>query len=75
MFIRPYVSRDGFSSETLYTPNKLLWPTYGVDVVGQSGRASLKVSDVINAMEGRKIPLRKSDEKDISNNQMGLNYE
>lgn len=77
LFSRPYVSRDGGMSETLYTPNKLLWPSHGLDVVGQSGRASIKVSEVYAAMEGKKIPFTNKDEplENTSETQMGFNYE
>lgn len=76
LFSRPYVSRDGGISETLYTPNKLLWPTFGLDVVGQSGRASIKVSEIYLAMNNKKIPLSNENDSDVTGqNQLGLDYE
>lgn len=76
LFSRPYVSRDGGISETLYTPNKLLWPSFGLDIVGQSGRASIKISEVHSAMNNKKIPfIDADDEEDPKKSQLGLDYE
>lgn len=77
LFSRPYVSRDGGVSETLYTPNKLLWPSFGLDVVGQSGRASIKISEIHGAMNNKKIPFNDNEEnqENPEKNQLGLNYE
>ncbi|HQS57744.1 MAG: hypothetical protein B7Y56_08270 [Gallionellales bacterium 35-53-114] len=77
MFARPYHSRDGGTLETLYTANKLLWPTFGLDVVGQSGRASIKAQDLLAATSGKEIPftIREVEQESISHLQLGLDYE
>jgi hypothetical protein len=56
LYVRNGRSKDGGGREDFFTPNRILWPEYGLDVHGQHGRASLKASDLINAMQGIKIP-------------------
>ncbi len=66
LFARLYPSRDGGAPETAYTPNKLLWPCLGLDVVGQSGRASIKASELVGALRGKELPLNKKQAAKIA---------
>lgn len=75
LFARPYSSRDGGSLEYLYTPNKLLWPTYGLDVVGQSGRASVKIGDLWDAMSGKGIPFSPTEADNELQDNIQLGFE
>lgn len=75
LFARPYSSREGGTLEILYTPNKLLWPTYGLDVVGQSGRASIRVSELWNAMSGKEISFSQDNCDDKTQNNIQLGFE
>lgn len=58
LYIRNGPAKDNGGKEIFYTPNRMLWPEYGLDVVGQHGRASLKAIDLCNAMQGKSIPTR-----------------
>lgn len=56
LYVRSGPAKDGGGREDFYTPNRMLWPEYSLDVVGQHGRASLKAIDLVNATQGRAIP-------------------
>ena len=56
LYLRSGPAKDGGGREDFYTPNRMLWPEYGLDVLGQHGRASLKAIDLVNATKGRSIP-------------------
>lgn len=75
LFARPYPSREGGTQEYLYTPNKLLWPTYGLDVVGQSGRASIKIGELWNAMSGREITFSPNECDNDAQDNLQLGFE
>lgn len=57
LYVRNGRSKDGGGREDFFTPNRILWPEYGLDVHGLHGRASLKAIDLISAMRGGKIPV------------------
>lgn len=59
LYVRSGRSKDGGGREDYYTPNRMLWPEYGLDVHGQHGRASLKAADLIKALSGK--PLAKDN--------------
>ena len=71
LYVRSGPAKDGGGRENFYTPNRMLWPEYSLDVVGQHGRASLKAIDLINATQGRSIPTDR-DELSVSEKQGGL---
>jgi hypothetical protein len=56
LYVRNGPAKDGGGREDFYTPNRMLWPEYGLDVHGQHGRASLKAIDLLNATKGHPIP-------------------
>lgn len=70
LYVRSGRSKDGGGREDFFTPNRILWPEYGLDVHGQHGRASLKAIDLINAMRGTKIPHSVDTSEDVK--QAGL---
>jgi hypothetical protein len=43
--------------ESYYTPNKMLWPSVGLDPKGQHARVSLKAIDIIAATKGKDFPV------------------
>jgi len=55
---------DGFL-EPYYTPNRMLWPSVGLDPQGQHSRVSLKAKDIIAATQGRDFPVDDSYDYDI----------
>ena len=55
LYVRSGRSKDGGGREDYFTPNRILWPEYGLDVYGQHGRASLKAVDLVGAMHGKGI--------------------
>lgn len=61
LYVRSGPAKDGGGREDFYTPNRMLWPEYSLDVVGQHGRASLKAIDLLNATKGRPIPTNSDD--------------
>jgi len=56
LYVRNGPAKDGGGREDFYTLNRMLWPEYSLDVVGQHGRASLKAIDLVNATLGQSIP-------------------
>ena len=42
--------------EQYYVPNRILWPSRGLDPHGQHARASIKARDLLQATEGVAIP-------------------
>lgn len=65
LYVRSGPAKDGGGREDFYTPNRMLWPEYSLDVVGQHGRASLKAIDLFNAMQGKSIPTGGNDTQAI----------
>lgn len=61
LYVRSGPAKDGGGKENYYTPNRMLWPQYGLDVYGQHGRASLKAIDLLNATRGISIPVERND--------------
>lgn len=49
MYVRSGTSKKGGGREYYYSPNRMLWPRYGLDAVGQHGRASLRARDLWEA--------------------------
>jgi hypothetical protein len=72
IYVRSGTAKDGGGSEDFYTPNRMLWPEYSLDVVGMHGRASLKARDLINAMQGISIPTGNSEDIAIRIQQRSL---
>ena len=44
--------------EKYFVPNRMLWPSIGLDLHGQHARASLKARDLLAAANGKEIPVR-----------------
>jgi hypothetical protein len=63
LYTRTSRSKDDGKLETYYIPNRLLFPSLGLDPEGQHARVSLKATDLWNAAEGNKpIPYGEGDE-------------
>ena len=62
LYIRSGPAKDGGKIEDYYTLNRILWPAYGLDVVGQHGRASIQAIHLWNATKGISIPLPTEDD-------------
>ena len=39
-------------------PNRMLWPSIGLDLHGQHARASMKAKDLLAAANGKDIPVK-----------------
>jgi hypothetical protein len=50
-------AKDDGLLESYYTPNKMLWPSVGLDPQGQHARVSLKAKDIIAATKGKDFPV------------------
>ena len=57
-------AKDRGLREKYYVPNRMLWPSIGLDLHGQHARASLKAKDLLAAADGRDIPVKK-EPKDV----------
>ena len=61
-------AKDGGKREVYYVPNRMLWPVYGLDPIGQHARVSLKASDVWSAANGKPFPyVSERNIKEVSN--------
>lgn len=49
-------AKDRGLREKYYVPNRMLWPSIGLDLHGQHARASLKAKDLLAAANGKEIP-------------------
>lgn len=56
LYIRTGVAKSEAQQEVYYVPNRMLWPSRGLDPHGQHARVSLKALDLLNAIKGKKIP-------------------
>jgi hypothetical protein len=65
LYVRNGPAKDEGRRETFYVPNRMLWPTRGLDVVGQHARVSLKASDVWRAALGEPFPDTTSDDEEV----------
>jgi len=65
-------SKDDGKREIYYVPNRMLWPIYGLDPVGQHARVSLKASDIWAAANGKPFPFV-SESIDLGENDLFSN--
>ncbi|MDE0105243.1 MAG: hypothetical protein OXN89_22940 [Bryobacterales bacterium] len=56
LYIREGPAKTMGRRELYYVPNRILWPSRGMDPHGQHARASIMAKDVLAASEGRAIP-------------------
>lgn len=61
-------AKAGGLREVYYVPNRMLWPSIGLDLHGQHARASLKAKDLLAAANGSDIPMK----AEIVNDQLDL---
>lgn len=66
LYVRTGPSKDDGKLEPYYVPNRLLWPSRGLDPQGQYARVSLKAFDIIAAMNGTPFPY---NEEEIEENE------
>jgi hypothetical protein len=76
LYTRTSRSKDDGKLETYYIPNRLLFPSFGLDPEGQHARVSLKVTDLWNAAE-KNTPIPYGDDNETVKQQKTLfdNYE
>jgi len=55
LYDRKSSSKEFGEKETIYVPNRLLFPDRGLDVIGQHSRVSIKAKELYGAMKGNKI--------------------
>lgn len=74
LYTRMGVAKDKGKQEIYYVPNRLLFPSYGLDPHGQYARVSLKTTDLYNAaFNNKSIPMSSFDDKNEPN-QLVLDY-
>ncbi len=74
LYTRMGVAKDKGKQEIYYVPNRLLFPSYGLDPHGQYARVSLKTTDLYNAaFNNKSIPMSSFDDKNETN-QLVLDY-
>ena len=57
-------AKDDGILEPYYTPNRMLWPSVGLDPQGQHARVSLKAKDIIAATKGKDFPVDDISDRD-----------
>ena len=55
LYLRSGPAKDKGKRETYYVPNRILWPTRGLDIQGQHARISLPAHTLWDAAQGRQI--------------------
>jgi hypothetical protein len=58
-------AKDNGYLEVYYTPNRMLWPSVGLDPQGQHARVSLKATDILAATKGKDFPVNDTENGDI----------
>lgn len=56
IYVRLGTAKDAGSRETYYVPTRMLWPSRGLDPLGQHARVSLKARDLMAAARGERNP-------------------
>ena len=64
IYVRMGPAKDAGSRETYYVPTRMLWPSRGLDPLGQHARVSLKARDLLAAAHGHASPWSEIDEED-----------
>ena len=57
-------AKDDGILEPYYTPNRMLWPSVGLDPQGQHARVSLRAKDIIAATKGKDFPVNNISDRD-----------
>jgi hypothetical protein len=65
LYARMSRAKDNGYLEPYYTPNRMLWPSIGLDPQGQHARVSLKAKDILAAMKGKDFPVNDAEDDDI----------
>lgn len=56
LYVRNGTAKDDGAKEDYFVPNKMLWPSRGLDPVGQHARVSIQARKLAKALETGKIP-------------------
>lgn len=56
LYVRMGAAKARGQREKYYVPNRMLWPSRGLDPYGQHARVSIKAVHLVGATEGRAIP-------------------
>lgn len=64
LYVRLGSAKAAGLREMYYVPNRMLWPSIGLDLHGQHARASLKAKDLLAAANGRDIPVKATEHED-----------
>ena len=67
LYVRSGPAKTRGRREEYYVPNRVLWPSRGLDPHGQHARASIRAVDLLNAANGKAIPVRREREGDQEN--------
>lgn len=71
LYVRSGSAKDGGATEDYFIPNKMLWPSRGLDPVGQHARVSIQARFLLDAALN-KISLPYNQRSDSANIQTGL---
>ena len=66
VYVRVGPAKDAGSREVYYVPARMLWPTRGLDPLGQHARVSLKARDLMAAARGAASPWTEVVDSDTS---------
>ena len=64
LYIRSGPAKDEGRRETYYVPNKILWPTRGLDPHGQHARVSIPAADLWKAAESGTLDIKLDHQED-----------
>ena len=65
VYVRLGPAKDAGSREVYYVPARMLWPSRGLDPLGQHARVSLKARDLLAAAQGVRSPWTEVLESDV----------
>ena len=57
LYVRMGAAKARGQREEYYVPNRMLWPSRGLDPYGQHARVSIRAVHLVNAADGRAIPV------------------
>lgn len=67
LYVRSGSAKDQGAKEDYYIPNKMLWPSRGLDPVGQHARVSIQASSLLDcALNRSSIPYKSASENTLS---------
>ena len=75
IYVRLGTAKEAGSRETYYVPTRMLWPSRGLDPLGQHARVSLKARDLMAAARGERNPWTDVREEDDNSALVGTIFD